>query len=107
MKFTSYKNLIVVFSDLERALKRLAHRRSAENRISEERRRRASQYKNKLHSEMVAAEDQVAYHSGSPAENLKIIKPLEGSPIMHQWRYMAQVDLDTAVSQALICMHSL
>ena len=24
---------------------------------------------------------------------------MEGSPLMQQWRYMAQVDLDTAVSQ--------
>ena len=89
-----------LFSDLERALKRLAHRRSAENRVSEERRKRASRYKNKLHSELVAEMETPPRFESSPADKLKIIKPLEGSPLMHQWRYMAQVDLDTAVSQA-------
>jgi len=76
--------------DLERALKRLAHRRSAENRVSEERRKRASRYQNKLHSELVAEMETPPRFESSPADKLKIIKPLEGSPLMHQWRYMAQ-----------------
>ena len=89
----------VFFRDLEKALKRLAQRRSVENKIIEERRRRTSLYRNKLYSETNSSLDSSAAGSVKNNEKLRIIKTMEGSPLMQQWRYMAQVDLDTAVSQ--------
>lgn len=83
--------------DLEKALKRLAQRRSVENKIIEERRRRTSLYRNKLYSETNSSLESAAGSKNN--EKLRIIKTMEGSPLMQQWRYMAQVDLDTAVSQ--------
>ena len=40
-------------------------------------------------------------HSQKPRrpEKYKLIKTMEGSPVMAQWRQMSQVDLDAAVSQ--------
>ena len=77
----------------------MAQRRNVENKISEERRRRTSNYKSKLYSD-TSYTSSLETHAASPnREKLKIIKPMEGSPLMQQWRYMAQVDLDTAVSQ--------
>ena len=89
--------LKLIFRDLEKALKRLAQRRSVENKIIEERRRRTSLYRNKLYSETNSSLESAAGSKNN--EKLRIIKTMEGSPLMQQWRYMAQVDLDTAVSQ--------
>ena len=89
--------LKIIFRDLEKALKRLAQRRSVENKIIEERRRRTSLYRNKLYSETNSSLESAAGSKNN--EKLRIIKTMEGSPLMQQWRYMAQVDLDTAVSQ--------
>ena len=86
---------MINFSDLEKALNRLAIRRRVENQITEQRKTKAQSYKEKIkNAEYI--------HTTSPqkVEKLRIIKPM-GSQVMQQWRQMTQVDLDTAVSQGI------
>ena len=44
---------------------------------------------------------QSSFHSQKPRrpEKYKLIKTMEGSPVMAQWRQMSQIDLDAAVSE--------
>lgn len=82
-------------SDLERALNRLAIRRKVENQLTEQRKSKAQNYKEKIKNS--------EYNDASvprKPEKLRIIKPM-GTPVMQQWRQLTQVDLDTAVSQEL------
>jgi len=84
-------------SDLSKALNRLASRRRAETQRAQERRSRSKLYKDSL----IFDEQEKSFHSQKPRrpEKYKLIKTMEGSPVMAQWRQMSQIDLDAAVSE--------